>query len=142
MLRSGLISIQSHTFDMHQWAPYEDTDRVRETVSKLPGESDEAFAAALTEDFKRFSSELMEKTGQPTRVLAYPQGAYSVLSEVVLHELGVKVTLSTNAERVNTVVRGLPQSLYALNRFAVDEHTTPAELLSLLGQATAEAAEE
>lgn len=142
MLRSGLISIQSHTFDMHQWAPYEDTDRVRETVSKLPGESDEAFAAALTEDFKRFSSELMEKTGQPTRVLAYPQGAYSVLSEVVLHELGVKVTLSTNAERVNTVVRGLPQSLYALNRFAVDEHTAPAELLSLLGQATAEAAEE
>ena len=32
MVDSGLISIQSHTYDMHQWLPFEDgNDRVRET---------------------------------------------------------------------------------------------------------------
>ena len=42
MVDSGLISIQSHTYDMHQWPPFEDgNDRVRETLAQLPGESDE-----------------------------------------------------------------------------------------------------
>ena len=41
MVDSGLISIQSHTYDMHQWPPFEDgNDRVRETLAQLPGESD------------------------------------------------------------------------------------------------------
>ena len=32
MKGSGLISIGSHTYDMHQWAPFEEGDKIRESV--------------------------------------------------------------------------------------------------------------
>lgn len=48
MVDSGLISIQSHTYDMHQWPPFEDgNDHVRETLAQLPGESDADYEAAV-----------------------------------------------------------------------------------------------
>ena len=46
--------------------------------------------------------------------------------------LGVHVTLSTNPG-VNTVVKGLPQTLYAMLRFGITDDITPAALLALIG---------
>ena len=68
-------------------------------------------------------------------VLAYPSGAYSTLSQWVLEENGIRVTLSTEPG-VNTVVRGLPQTLYCMKRFHVDGSVSPADLLGLLTQPT------
>ena len=54
MVDSGLISIQSHTYDMHQWPPFEDgNDRVRETLAQLPGESDADYEAAVRADIQQ-----------------------------------------------------------------------------------------
>ena len=133
MTDSGLISIQSHTYDMHQWPPYEDgSAAVRENILPLAGESEEAYVQALTEDFTKSRAQLEDTTGQPVDVLAYPAGQYSTLAQVTLQELGVHVTLSTNPG-VNTVVKGLPQTLYAMLRFGITDDTTPAALLALIG---------
>ena len=133
MTDSGLISIQSHTYDMHQWPPYEDgSAAVRENILPLAGESEEAYVQALTEDFTKSRAQLEDATGQPVDVLAYPAGQYSTLAQVTLQELGVHVTLSTNPG-VNTVVKGLPQTLYAMLRFGITDDITSAALLALIG---------
>ena len=133
MTDSGLISIQSHTYDMHQWPPYEDgSAAVRENILPLAGEPEEAYVQALTEDFTKSRAQLEDATGQPVDVLAYPAGQYSTLAQVTLQELGVHVTLSTNPG-VNTVVKGLPQTLYAMLRFGITDNITPEALLTLIG---------
>ena len=131
MAASGLISIQSHTYDMHQWPPYESGSAVRENILPLPGEGEEAYVQALTEDFTRSRALLEDAAGQPVDVLAYPAGQYSTLTQVTLQSLGVHVTLSTNPG-VNTVVRGLPQTLYAMLRFGITEDVTPEALLDMI----------
>ena len=131
MTASGLISIQSHTYDMHQWPPYETGLAVRENILQLPGESEESYVQALTEDFTRSRALLEGATGQPVDVLAYPAGQYSTLTQVTLQSLGVHVTLSTNPG-VNTVVKGLPQTLYAMLRFAITEDISPEALLDMI----------
>ena len=131
MTASGLISIQSHTYDMHQWPPYETGSAVRENILQLSSESEEAYVQALTEDFTRSRALLEDATGQPVDVLAYPAGQYSTLTQVTLQSLGVHVTLSTNPG-VNTVVKGLPQTLYAMLRFAITEDISPEALLDMI----------
>lgn len=131
MAASGLVSIQSHTYDMHQWLPYETGSAVRENILPLPGEGEEAYVQTLTEDFTRSRVQLESATGQPVDVLAYPAGQYSTLAQVTLQSLGVHVTLSTNPG-VNTVVKGLPQTLYAMLRFGITEDVTPEALLDMI----------
>lgn len=131
MTASGLISIQSHTYDMHQWPPYETGSAVRENILQLSSESEEAYVQALTEDFTRSRALLEGATGQPVDVLAYPAGQYSTLTQVTLQSLGVHVTLSTNPG-VNTVVKGLPQTLYAMLRFGITEDISPEALLDMI----------
>lgn len=131
MAASGLVSIQSHTYDMHQWLPYETGSAVRENILPLPGEGEEAYVQALTEDFTRSRAQLESATGQPVDVLAYPAGQYSTLAQVTLQSLGVHVTLSTNPG-VNTVVKGLPQTLYAMLRFGITEDVSPEALLNMI----------
>ena len=131
MTASGLISIQSHTYDMHQWPPYETGSAVRENILQLSSESEEAYVQALTEDFTRSRALLEDTTGRPVDVLAYPAGQYSTLTQVTLQSLGVHVTLSTNPG-VNTVVKGLPQTLYAMLRFGITEEVTPEALLDMI----------
>ena len=131
MAASGLVSIQSHTYDMHQWLPYETGSAVRENILPLPGESEEAYVQTLTEDFTRSRAQLESATGQPVDVLAYPAGQYSTLAQVTLQSLGVHVTLSTNPG-VNTVVKGLPQTLYAMLRFGITEDVTPESLMDMI----------
>ena len=131
MAASGLVSIQSHTYDMHQWLPYETGSAVRENILPLPGESEEAYVQTLTEDFTRSRAQLESATGQPVDMLAYPAGQYSTLAQVTLQSLGVHVTLSTNPG-VNTVVKGLPQTLYAMLRFGITEDVTPEALLDMI----------
>lgn len=131
MVSSGLISVQSHTYDMHQWAPYESGGQVRENILPLAGESETDYVAALTEDFTTSRDLLEAATGEPVTALAFPTGLYTTLTSAVLRDLGVEVTLSTNPG-VNTVVRGLPQSLCAMLRIGVNSETTVDALLASL----------
>ena len=87
--------------------------------------------AALTEDFTTSRDLLEAATGEPVTALAFPTGLYTTLTSAMLRDLGVEVTLSTNPG-INTVVRGLPQSLCAMLRIGVDRETTVDALLASL----------
>ena len=134
MVDSGLISVQSHTFDMHQWPPFEDGNaQVRETLLPFDGEADADYEAAVEADFAE-SRELLESiTGQPVNALAFPEGAYVTLTQDALRSAGAELTVTT-VRAVNTVVKGLPQSLCAMPRFGMTESTDMTALVAELEQ--------
>lgn len=148
MVDSGLISIQSHTYDMHQWKPYEigemygsgddinlDDISVRENILKFENETEEEYITALKEDSEMMKKEIENELGKDKGIvaLAYPSGKYETLTNVVLKEVGIKATVTIN-EGPNEILKGLPQSLYALNRYNMDENITEEKLIELIEQ--------
>jgi len=54
MVASGLISVQSHTYDMHQNANYETgNSRIRENMLPLSGETEQQYSDAVREDTEK-----------------------------------------------------------------------------------------
>lgn len=123
MSGSGLISIQTHTYDMHQRAEFETGDRIHKNILRLPEESREEYAAFLKADFERAKTEIEEATGQPVEVLAYPGGSSDRTSESLLRSFGVKATLSIQPGKA-VLIRGQVSSLSNMNRFYVKSTTT------------------
>lgn len=132
MMDSGVISVQSHTYDMHQWAPYETLLPAREVMAPLEGETEEAFLKAIEQDVSQFQTQYYAQTGRQVLALAYPQGAYSLLTEVALAQCGIPITFSTDTDCRNVLVKGLPQTLRALCRRNVEGTLSVQELLAYL----------
>ena len=130
MVDSGLIEIQSHTYDMHQSAALE-PGPARENMQPLPGETEAEFIEALRTDFGENRALLEDVTGAAPFALACPEGVYSDLTQAIAVENGIAITL-TSDPGVNTLVRGLPQSLLALHRFGVNESVGTEQLLTWL----------
>lgn len=132
MVDSGVISIQSHTYDMHQWGPYEDTDQPRENLLPLEGESEADYRAALSADCETIRREIQVGTGEEAvHVMAFPGGYYDTLSLVTLLENGFDISFSTEVG-TNTLVKGMDQSLLALDRYNMNESLSVEEMLSYL----------
>lgn len=132
MVESGVIDVQSHTYDMHQWAPFETGNRVRSNILPFENESESDYIAALAADIELYDSIRKDELGAGFTSLAYPGGEYVALTEVAVHQAGIPVTMSTRTDSRNVLVRGLPQSLYALCRWYITENTTREELLAVL----------
>ena len=123
MRASGLISIHSHTYDMHQWAPFESGDRVRDNMLMLPGETPEEYEACIRRDVA-LQDETFAGFGLPqSRFLAFPEGARTRLTDAVLMDCGFEMTFATLSAQENILVQGLPQSLLDLRRRAVSKQT-------------------
>ena len=132
MAQSGLISIQSHTYDFHQWAPYEESEPVRSNILPLEGEDEWEYADLVAQDFQKSRALLEEATGQAVEALAFPGGEHCELAEAVLRLEGVKLTVTTQAGG-NTIVKGLPQSLYCLGRYYSSDALTPEQVVEMIG---------
>lgn len=132
MVESGLISIQSHTWDLHQWPPFEGEGPLRENVLPLPGETEEAYRAALTADHQKAVEVLRAMGADATVAVAYPHGQSTPLSDRILQDLGVKITFTTDEIKVNTLRAKDPETLLGLGRFSVGRGTTETALLNYL----------
>ena len=97
----------------------------------MEGESEEDYVSALTEDLLRSRAQLEAVPGLSADVFTYPNGLYDTLSEAVLRSLGVRATVTTDYG-VNVLVKGVPQSLFALKRVSVDPGMDGAALLARL----------
>lgn len=126
MASSGALSIQSHSYDMHHYEPYEEV--YRDGVLRMRRESRAAYIEAFTSDFESAAEQIKSITGTKPYVYAYPFGKHTRLSESLLKEMGVKVTLTT-VSGVSVVGRGAPQSLFKLKRHNVSGNMTAEELL-------------
>ena len=134
MLASGRMAVQSHTYDMHQWAPFEDTDAPRTDMLPLAGESEADYAAALEQDFRREAKVLAAGGVESVTALAFPLGRHTDDTDRILRELGVRMTFTVDESRVNTVVRGDGESLYDLGRKNMNDGVTDEALLAYLTQ--------
>ena len=105
---SGVMELQYHSWDMHQLSP-------RRGCSRMRGESDAAYRAALEKDLERFRAAAADCGVPLVPGAAYPFGAYGPDTEAVLRENGVRVTFSC-AEKVN-VLTGEAAELFSLGRF-------------------------
>ena len=94
MLSSGVMDIQSHTYDMHQWEPFEANPPVRASVLRFDGEGEAEYCAALRSDIQTYRQEYSENTGAQFIALAYPTGRYDMLSESVIHAEGIPITIA------------------------------------------------
>ena len=94
----------------------------------MEGESEQAYIGALTQDFQTAVEQLEAVMGEVCPVYTYPNGLYSQLSEVVLQELGVQVTVTTQ-NGANQLIKGVDQSLYQLRRITVEGGLTAQGLL-------------
>ena len=109
-----------------------DGENCRSGVLPLPDESEQEYIAALEQDYAALSAVIDPvMPDDAVRAFTYPYGKYNEISEVVLDTMGVTVTVTTEPGMAE-VVRGLPQSMRVLNRFAMTEEVTPQELLGLV----------
>ena len=89
-----------------------DQDDYRKGVHQKPRESEEEDIAKFRADVEASRRAIEDALGTQVTVYAYPFGYYTQLSEVLLWEMGIKVTLTVE-EGINVVIKGLPQSLRA-----------------------------
>lgn len=129
MIDSGVMSIQSHTYDLHQYRPLE-ADGGREGVLPKKRESAEVYRQALQQDFQLARDALQQNTGETVQVLAYPYGLYTRDSEAISAQLGFSITLTTRAEPA-LLRRNDPSSLRLMGRYSIDD-CTPQELLAMI----------
>ena len=131
MVDSGVMAIASHTYDMHQWPPFE-TGRVRENILRWEDEGEAAYREALAGDCEIIRREIMDGTGQDSvNAMAFPGGEYDTLAQVTLLENGFDVTFSTRPG-VNTVMKGMPQTLLSMHRLNMVDSVSPEILLNML----------
>ena len=132
MLASGLMEIQSHTFDMHQWPPYESGEAVRVSLMPLEGESRESYLNAVVQDAGK-ERELLRRCGvEDCFAIAFPGGAYVPLTHEAVQQAGYQVSFTTEAQKINVLVQGVPQSLTGLGRINMDPSLTEEALLDYL----------
>ena len=129
-VEAGVIEVISHTYDMHQ-VPERDGEDCRISVHPRKGEDEAEYVAALTADLTHSRQQLEEGLHRPVTALAYPNGEYTEIAEIVAHTLGFRITM-TIEKGTNQLVPGLPQSLYQLRRNWITDDMTGQDLLDLL----------
>lgn len=132
-IKRGVLTVTTHSYDMHQIAAVDGND-CRRGVLQMPGEAEPDYIAALTQDYTHAQEQLAGLPGKVLPVFTYPFGAYSELSERVLQEQGVQVTV-TIADGANRLVKGEPETLRRLRRINVPAGMEPDALLSSIDTA-------
>lgn len=108
MIRSGLVDVQNHTYDLHS------CKKGRIGCMQKRGESDSQYEKVLTEDLSKCQEEIKTNTGVTPNTFTYPYGRLSKDTDQVIRKLGFKATLSCNYG-VNVISRN-PDSLFDLKR--------------------------
>lgn len=138
MSDSGLISIQSHTFDFHQTVECEpDPAWARTRLEKLPVETEIDFEKYLVEDCRKENEAIESVTGKPVIALCYPLGVHSSRAAALVAQEGIKATFTVDSSGTNVLIKGLPQSIYDLHRVNITESIDGSAAVSLAAKTAA-----
>lgn len=107
---------------MHQAFEFESGDTIRIDAMKLSNETEEEYKKALRYDHEKISKILLDELENKTEIVAYPYGKNSELSNQILKELGVKMTLATSVG-TNKIEKGNKECLYNLHRYTIHENS-------------------
>lgn len=133
MVRSGVIEIQNHSYDMHEMGE-ENSDK-RLGVLQKKDEPSGIYAKNLQEDALRQKRDLQKHLGIKVNVFTYPMGYYSLLSEQILSDAGYRATLTTDPG-VSRIVKGSPGSLFGLKRINAGSEVPSQELVRQINEYT------
>ncbi len=131
MVKSGLIDIQSHTYDMHQWPAFEG-GIARENILRLEGESIMDYVLKLRRDISMSRKKIEGELGKKLYAVAYPTGRYDNITELTLKNMNIRVTLATTMGN-NYLKKGDTSSLYRMNRFNMNSDITMDVLINMIG---------
>jgi len=131
MVASGFMAIESHSYDMHQHEPFE-VGPFRRGVLRRADESDAEYIEAFRADFKKASVQIENMLGITPFVYSYPFGISNDLSDGLLREMGVDITLKITPG-INVVTIGDFDSLMSMHRFNVPGDMMPDDLLEMIG---------
>ncbi len=120
-IEKGVLELGSHSFNLHHTEP-------RLGVYRMKGEPEADYVELFAEDSRWITQEILKCTGTAPTVYAYPYGYWTDTTEVILAGYGYRVTL-TVTDGMNTVIKGLPQSLRQLKRHNVTVDMTPEQLI-------------
>lgn len=130
MIRSGVIDLQNHSYEMHDVKTF-DGEGYRYGALIHKTETVEAFKNVLTSDYDRMTSIIEDDMQGEMFVYTYPYGKYDDLTEVLLQELGNKITVTIDYG-INEVIKGLPQSLLGLKRINVTEDLSGEQVIQII----------
>ncbi len=129
MVKSGLIDIGSHSFDMHQSRILEgNTHFIQESMLRAKGCAKTDYVNSIKRDCEGFNAIYFNINTEEVEQLAYPLGEYDEDLLLILIEQGIKCTYTT-VGGTNTVIKGLPQTLYNLKRNNIHENSEIDELI-------------
>lgn len=109
LIESERIDIGNHSNNLHD-------PQKRLGIIKASGETDAQFLQMVYNDLQSLQDKMAQEIGYTPKVLAYPFGKFSQLTEDLAKDMGFLVTL-TCAERINVITKGDAQSLYGLGRY-------------------------
>lgn len=89
------ISIQSHTYDMHNWGVGREGKRRPVLEGPLAKETDQDFALRVLHDLTTAKKELDTHLGHPAYALAWPYGRASEKAQQIAAEVGFKLVFTT-----------------------------------------------
>ena len=133
---SPWVTVQTHTWNLHRETTDADSGRTRTYILPLEGETEAHYRAVLTEDFQQEQALLTGSGVSELCAMAYPHGDGCSLTEEILGELGIRLTLTTDYSAGNLVYRGRADSLYNLGRMNLNNDTTAEQLLAYLQRPT------
>ena len=117
--KSQNVEIGLHSYSMHNTRP-------RLGVAQLKSESDETYQQVFADDTQKLVDKLGE-LGVSSNIYAYPYGKYTKISESILKDKGVIMTLTCN-EGINHIYGR--RSLYLLKR--INRDATKGSLATIL----------
>lgn len=127
MVASGIIQIGSHSFDMHQAQELEDNPETLQKSMLNNGRlSENDYIQLVKNDLQKFSEIYKAISPDTVEILSYPLGEYDQFLTALLHESGIKGTFTSDTG-INTLIKGLPQTLLNLKRINISENTDFSE---------------
>ena len=124
-VEKGVITVQSHTYDMHQRADYGFSGR--DGVLSLEQEGKGEYRAALAEDFAKAREGLRDGLGSELTALSFPFGLNTDTAVEELEKLGVKVSFTTQYG-VSRAVPGISRSIQRMDRWWISDDISGEEL--------------
>lgn len=135
MWKSGVCDIQSHSYNMHQ-EQYFNGRGCRKGVLPLPGEEEAHYVQTFKNDIEQSKRQLEQNVGTQVTAFAYPYGFFTPFSEALLKEEGIRATVTVKSG-INSIVKGLPESLQSLCRINVSGTISGKDLVAYLERCSA-----
>lgn len=109
MLDTGLVEVQNHTYDLHEYSL-----RGRIGCTRMAGETEEEYEKLLMGDIGGLQQLIAQNTGRTPNTFAYPYGKRSETTDAVLKKMGFQATLTCDYG-VSILTRD-PECLFGLKR--------------------------